>query len=221
MDCRGPFVFIVHRDLAGKVTGALLKQPPAQGDLEVKCETASFVPPMGVDALMEKVIEAQGGEANLKRHKSITLKELTLVNLQGLKVELTEYARLPNAEASQQTMYAGKKKIGSIRSFFDGAEGGSESTFSPATTLHGESLVHAKISSTMYPELNWKSLFKSVAITGKDKVGDEEVYVVEMKPEKGHSLTDYVSVKTFRVLRRKAGAAAQAETYDAELLTAF
>jgi hypothetical protein len=34
------------------------------------------------------------------------------------------------------------------------------------------------------------------------KVGDEDVYVVEKKPEKGTPVTDFISTKSFLILRR-------------------
>jgi CubicO group peptidase (beta-lactamase class C family) len=190
------------------------KRVTASEDLKLKPALNAFVPPLTVDALMEKVVEAQGGEANLRRHKTFMMKAIATVETQGLNLEIVVYARAPNAQTSLQTMYAGKKRIGVIRSYFDGKDGGSESSFSAASKLSGDSLTDMAIGSAFCPELNWKSMFKTVAITGKDKVGDEEVYAVEMRPEKGNTMTDYVSVKTFRVLRRKLGPGSQAETFS-------
>ena len=34
------------------------------------------------------------------------------------------------------------------------------------------------------------------------KVGDEDVYIVEKQPEKGTKVTDYISTKSFLVLKR-------------------
>jgi hypothetical protein len=50
--------------------------------------------------------------------------------------------------------------------------------------------------------LNWKKLFKTIEVRRMDKVGDEEVYVVVKTPERGNAVTDYVSAKTFLLLRR-------------------
>jgi hypothetical protein len=70
--------------------------------------------------------------------------------------------------------------------------------------------------------LNWKTLFKSVTIKEKAKLGDEEVYVVVKTPEKGAAVTDYISAKSFLVLKREMlrstlggdGPALVAETYS-------
>jgi CubicO group peptidase (beta-lactamase class C family) len=208
------FSFSIHRDATGKVSGALLRQPPAQGDLELACESTAFVPPMPVEELMKKVVEAQGGEAKLRRHQSLVVKTTSTIETQGLTVNAVEYSRSPNISANVQKMYAGKKLIGTIRSYFDGKEGGNEPSFGVTVKASGETLNDVTIASSVYPELNWKTLFTSVAISGKDKVGEEEVLVVEMTPEKGHPVTDYISTKTYRVLRRKAYPGPVVESYD-------
>jgi hypothetical protein len=60
----------------------------------------------------------------------------------------------------------------------------------------------ARLASDFYETLNWKSLYKTVTIKEKSKVGDEEVYVVVKTPEKGNAVTDYISVKSFLLLKR-------------------
>jgi len=208
------FSLAIHRDAAGKITGALLRQPPAQGDLELEHELTAFVPPMPVEDLMRRVVDAQGGEANLKRHKSLVLKTSSTIESQGITVQSVEYVRGPNSNESIQKMYAAGKQIATIRSYFDGKEGLTEPSFGQPSAVSGETLSDIAVSSFLFPELNWKTLFKSVAITGKDKVGDEEALVVEMTPEKGHPITDYISTKSFRVLRRKAYPGPGIETYE-------
>jgi len=50
--------------------------------------------------------------------------------------------------------------------------------------------------------LNWKKNFKLITVKRIAKVGDEDVYVVEKRNEQGTPVTDYVSTKSFLVLRR-------------------
>jgi outer membrane lipoprotein-sorting protein len=51
--------------------------------------------------------------------------------------------------------------------------------------------------------LNWRSLFKTVTIKGVSKIRDEDAYIVVKTPEKGMPVTDYVSTKSFLLLRRE------------------
>ena len=50
--------------------------------------------------------------------------------------------------------------------------------------------------------LNWKKNYQKITFKKMGKVGDEEVYVIERRNEKGTPVTDYVSTKSFLVLRR-------------------
>jgi len=66
-----------------------------------------------------------------------------------------------------------------------------------------KSLEDARISSDFYGVLNWKKLFKSIEIKRMSKINDEDVFVVVKTPEKGNPVTDYVSAKSYLVLRRE------------------
>src|SRR5262249_39936360 len=67
----------------------------------------------------------------------------------------------------------------------------------------GKELEDARVTNDFYETLNWKTLYKTVTIKEKSKVGDEEVYVVVKTPEKGNAVTDYISVKSFLLLKRE------------------
>ena len=113
----------------------------------------AYAAPISVDELMRRVLEAQGGEANLRRHKSLTLKTNSTVENQGLTMKSVEYLRAPNSEASEALLYAGRKRIGYIRAHFDGQEGGSESSFGAPSTVTADNLADVGAASTLFPEL--------------------------------------------------------------------
>jgi CubicO group peptidase (beta-lactamase class C family) len=193
---------MVKRDATGKVSGVLIKQP--EGEFEFKrsaIEAASKVS-ISVDELMSKVIQAAGGEANLRRHKSsVTVGEVDIEN-QGLTAEWINYSKAPNLFSSVTKLMALGKNIGAIHEFFDGSKGGSETNFSPFTPYGEKQIDDARIAADFHTELNWKTLFKTVTIREVTKVGDEEVYVVVKTPEKGNAVTDYISTKTFLLVKR-------------------
>lgn len=72
----------------------------------------------------------------------------------------------------------------------------------PSGNYAGKNLVDKRVAADFYQPLNWKSLYKTVEIKRRVKVGDEDVYVVVKTPEQGNPVTDYVSTKTFLVLKR-------------------
>jgi CubicO group peptidase (beta-lactamase class C family) len=195
------FSFMVKRDKDGKVAGLLTKQP--QGDFEFK-RVPEFVSPISVEELMSKMINAAGGEENLRKHK--TLKRVYAVNYehQGVAGEGTIFTKAPNLVVKTEELFALDKKIASLSEHFDGTNGASIMSFAPYQPLSGKQLEEIKIRNDFYPLLNWKSLYKTVVIKGKSKIEDEEVYIVVKTPEKGNTVTEYVSTKSWLVLRKDA-----------------
>ena len=82
---------------------------------------------ISTDELLAKMIEAYGGEANIKKHKtSLTTIELDLES-QGMKGQGTISASAPNMFGSDISFTALGKKVGQVITFFDGNGGGESS----------------------------------------------------------------------------------------------
>lgn len=189
-------------------TELFLEQP--QGNIvlaKVKAESAP-APAAGtssliaVDELRTKMIEAYGGEENIRKHKSsLTRVEIDLEN-QGVQGKGTISARAPNLVASEMTFETLGKKIGTVVTYFDGSNGGELVSFAPEETYSGKRLEDVRIGSDFYDMLNWKTNYKTITVKRLDKVDGEDVYVVEKQSEKGTPVTDYISTKSFLLLRR-------------------
>jgi len=156
-----------------------------------------------VDELMRNVIEAAGGEANLRKHKSLQLTYTFEIETQGLSGVGNIYLQRPNRRAEVANLLGAGKCIGTIREYYDGVVAGTEVSFSGNVRKKGSGLVDAAAAADFTPDLNWKKLFKTVTIKGTAKVGDEEAYRVEKTPENGNPVTDYVSTKSFLLLKRE------------------
>jgi hypothetical protein len=151
---------------------------------------------------MARVARAAGGEQAIRKHTSlVTQIEIDLVH-QGVTGTGTTWAKAPGMSASETTLTALGKKLGTIRSFFDGAAGGEQVSFAAGETYAGKRLEDVRIASDFYEVLNWKTLYKEVRVKGKQKLGDEEVYVVVKTPERGNPVTDYYSTNSFFLVRR-------------------
>jgi CubicO group peptidase (beta-lactamase class C family) len=188
----------VRRDEAGRIAGITLKQP---GNESVFNRAAEFKATMTVDELIRKVVAAMGGEAALRKHKTLrVVADLDLLH-QGVSGEAVIYARAPNSAAQDVTLKALGKKIGSFREFFDGAQGGQEGSFMPFDPKTGKELEETRVNSDFYAPLNWKTLFKTAEIKKMSKVDGEDAYVVVFTPEKGSPVTQYISAKSFLPLR--------------------
>ncbi len=194
---------MVKRDASGKVSSILIKQP--EGEFEGKRKASSDVSKVSISAeeLMAKVINAAGGEASLRKRQSAMATGTVELENQGLTADWINYAKAPNMFSSTTRLMALGKKVGIMREYFDGETGGSETDFSPPSPYKGKLLDDARIAANFHQELEWKTIFKSVVIREVSKVGDEEVYVVVKTPEKGNPVTDYISAKTYLLVKRE------------------
>ncbi len=204
-----PGFFATFRPMKDKAseTELFIEQP--QGNVvltKVNAEAPTATPAdsslISVDELLTKMIAAYGGEENLRKHKSsLTTIEVDLES-QGVQGKASISAKAPNMSASDMTLTALGKKIGTIVSYFDGNGGGELISFAPEETYSGKRLDDIKAGSDFYDVLNWKTNYQTITVKRMGKVGDEDAYIIERRNEKGTPITDYVSAKSFLVLRR-------------------
>jgi hypothetical protein len=121
---------------------------------------------------------------------------------QGVQAKGVISAKAPNWAASDMTFMALGKTLGTIVSYFDGTGGGEVISFAPEETYTGRRLEDIKAGADFYDVLNWKQIYKTITVKRMGKVDGEDVYVIEKRAEKGTPVTDYISTKSFLVLRR-------------------
>src|SRR5215213_11796273 len=204
-----PGFFATFRPVKDKEseTELFLEQP--QGNLALPKVTAESATTRAAssslittDELIARMIVAYGGEENLRKHKSSrTTIEIDLEN-QGVQAKGSISAKAPNLTASDMTFMALGRKIGTLVSYFDGSGGGEMLSFGPPEIYSGKRLEDIKASSDFYDVLNWKNSYKTITVKKMGKLGDEDVYILEKRSEKGTPVIDYVSTKSFLVLRR-------------------
>ena len=189
----------VDRDDKGAVSGIVINQPEGRFTFHRVAAAASLI---GVDELLSKMVAAYGGEQNIRKHKSSRMNvEMDLEN-QGVQAKGVISSKAPNWNASDITFTALGKKLGTIVSYFDGNAGGEVISFAPEEIYTGKRLADVKAGSDFYDVLNWKQSYKTIAVKRMGKVDGEDVYVVEKRSEKGTPVIDYISTKSFFVLRR-------------------
>lgn len=188
----------VRRTAENKIEGITLVQPEGEFPFNFTADAKTDdKPKISVDELMTKTIDALGGEANLRKINSrVTEFEMDFVS-QGLKGKGSNYEKAPYSTFSKSEITALGKNIATIEEYFDGASGGEKTTFSEAETYTGQKLEDVKYKANFYGILDWKKDNAKAEITGTEKVGDEEAYVLRIKPEKANAITFYISTKTF------------------------
>ena len=190
------------RDAAGKVASVVISQP--NGDVEFKRteQRPEDTPKITVDELMQKSIDALGGEAAWRKITTRVVEADIDLENQGVKGTAVTYAKAPGKAATETTLTALSKTIAKGWEYFDGTIGEEAYTFAPAEKFAGSRLEDARIGADFYSPLDWKTNFKKIAIDGMGKVGDEDAYIVSFEPEKGTSFKEYYSAKTFLLLER-------------------
>jgi CubicO group peptidase (beta-lactamase class C family) len=189
------------RDAAGKVTSVVVTQP--EGNFEFTLTAPDQKPAIAVDELMQKTINAAGGEAALRKITSReTLADLDMEN-QGVQAHVHSYAKAPNRSATETTMTALGKPIATGWEYFDGTAGEEVYSFAPAEKYSGKRLDDIRLGSDFYAPLNWRTAFKKIEVTGTAKVDGEDAYIVAFEPGKGTAYREYYSTKTFLLLKRE------------------
>lgn len=191
------------KDASGAVTAISIAQPQGTFEFKKKVASADAKPLLSADELMQKVIDAHGGEENWRKLNTRVIETEVDLENQGVKATSTSYAKAPNKVASSTTMTALKKTIATGWDYFDGSGGGQAYTFAPADTYTGKRLEDIRTSADFYGLLNWKTNYKNVEVRGTRKIGDEEAYVVRFESEKGTDVTEFYSTQTFLLLRRE------------------
>lgn len=199
------YAVLLRRDATQKVVGITLKQPNGEFALNKKGEITPFIAPLTTDELVAKMIEAVGGEAALRRHTSLETTGKMVLENQGLTGTVHAWAKAPDLEASETALLAlGKVEVGRIRDTFDGNKPESRVSFQPPGDEPGaDEIAAARQRSRFRPLLELKTLYKDITITGKDTVEREPVYVVRFTPQTGEPVVNFVSEKTFLILRRE------------------
>ncbi len=188
----------------GNVAAAKIPSPGLPVGAQIVTEADLKKSLISTDELIAKMIEASGGEANLLKHKSAVMTVELDLESQGMKGLGTISTRAPNLAGSEMTFTALGKKVAQIVTFFDGNGGGEVMTFGPPETYSGKRLDDIRNGADFYDVLNWKTSYKNITVKRITKVGDEDAYVVEKRPEKGTLVTDYVSTKSFLLLKRES-----------------
>jgi hypothetical protein len=174
-----------------------------------------------IDEVMAKAIVAAGGEANLRKIATrIVTSDFDAVH-QGVRGTSVTYSKNSDRSATGTNFTAFGKKIAQSWEYFDGREGEFSSTFSRLERFTGRRLVDARIHSDLLSLLNWKTNFKKAEVKGIEKVGEEDCYVLEFTSDGGTKMTDYYSVATSLLIKRKGIEASNVESNDQPYSTVF
>lgn len=155
--------------------------------------------------LITRMVAAQGGERNLRRHRSMEVRAARSYVNQGVEADLIVLAEAPDRRAEEETWTADGTRIGRVRVFFDGARGAQETTFGQDETYGDEENARARRESLLHPVLDLSKVYKDVRVRGTGLVGGDETYVLELTSVSGGAAATWnVSARTARVLQTES-----------------
>jgi CubicO group peptidase (beta-lactamase class C family) len=156
-----------------------------------------------VRALRDRMIEAAGGEKVLNRHRSLEIRGVKSYENQGIRAALTVRAKAPASRVEEEVWTAAGRQIGRLRISFDGAHGGQETTFGQDEINDAAADARARRDDDLHPLLDLETLYEEIRVERRARVGDEDVYVLRLKPKAGPEVRLSVSTSSALVLKRE------------------
>ncbi len=152
------------------------------------------------EEVIEKSLAATGGREAHQRVTSLRMVgafELPAVGATG-KVELL--AKAPNKRLTRTEI----EGFGEFKQGFDGEVAWADNPMQGFVELSGDALAVVRREAVFMGDLKWRELYTKAELRGKQKLGEREVYVVQLIPREGNPVTRYYDAESFLLLRTDA-----------------
>jgi Photosynthetic reaction centre cytochrome C subunit len=190
----GVTCFTCHR---GQTKPAILpplpQAPPAGGPAgEARTETA---PLPTVDEVLGKYVQGLGGEAAFRKLNTRMMKGAQ-ITFDGTSIPMETYQAAPNKLVTLLTT----PRQGVIMSGYNGTIGWAKNPRGQRE-LGGAQLEMMKRASDFYADLKPKETFPNLTVTGREKIGEREAYVLTSKASHTRTEKLYFDTQTGLLLR--------------------
>jgi len=151
-----------------------------------------------VDQILDKYVTAVGGRAALEKVTSRVSKGTMEIPDAGMSGTITISEKTPDKSLAVI-------EIGGMGVIRDGTDGVNSWEESPQTGLRdktGVELADARRSATFNVELKLKTIYKTLAVTGRERVGQRDAYVVLATPAEGSPSRMFFDVETGLMVRQ-------------------
>ena len=187
--------YTCHRGRTSPVGAPPLPLPeatptPSPGETKPKEELPT------VDQILAKNQEALGGSAAIEKLKTRVMKG-TWLTANGISLGYEVYQSGPD----KLYTVLNTPKQGVFERGFDGATGWEKSTRG-IRTLEGQELFYLRRYPNLFKDIKLKEQFTRIAIAGKDKIGEREVYVLRGMTIDNRRERLYFDAQTGLLLRR-------------------
>ena len=150
-----------------------------------------------VDQVLDKYVQAVGGKAAFEKLKNRVMKA-QLVTTSGRTIPQEIYRQAPNKVLIITTAPDGTSSQG-----FNGTIGWVK-TNEGVEELNSFGVADFKFNADFNREIRLKELYRKLSVTGREKIGDHETYVVEAIPREGSPEKLYFDIQTGLLIRRAA-----------------
>lgn len=158
------------------------------------------------DEIVEKHLAAVGGRAALSKLTSrVMTGTITISTPAGeFSGPIQVMNQAPNKVRTLINLDLSAVGVGkmTIDQRFDGVTGYAVDTLQGNREITGDQLEGMRNSVFPTPLLNYKQNGVGVELTGKEKVGDRDAYLLVLKPKTGPSTKNYIDATTFLLIRQ-------------------
>ncbi|HZM91178.1 MAG TPA: hypothetical protein VFF31_31950 [Blastocatellia bacterium] len=144
------------------------------------------------DQILEKYVQTLGGKAALEKITSTASKGTFEIPAFGATGSAEMWEKAPNKTALKLDIPG----FGLVLEGFNGTVAWSQDPQSGLREKTGAELAATKLDADFYKPLRLKQLYPKIAVKGKEKVGDKDMYVLTATPAEGSPETWYFDAAT-------------------------
>jgi zinc protease len=152
------------------------------------------------DQIIEKYVQALGGKAAIEKLNSRASKSSFDIPAMGASGTVEAYEKAPNKSLAIITIPG----FGVIREAYDGKMAWAEDPTMGMREKSGIELADTRLEAEFHKPIKLKQLFPTMTVKSKEKVGEQEAYVIEAKPTEGSVEKWYFDTQTGLLIRQDA-----------------
>ena len=168
----------------------------------------TFVPAAAAqtaDEVIERSLKAVGGREAHEKIKSRSMSGKITVSTPGGDIEGTIEVLNAVPNKTRSLIKADLTALGAgpmvLDQRFDGNTGYALDTLQGNRDITGNQLDNMRNSGFPHPFMNYKQMGTSAKLSGKEKVGDRDAYVVEFDPTSGSLIRQFIDAETYMPIK--------------------
>jgi hypothetical protein len=150
-------------------------------------------PSMTADQIVDKSIDATGGREAAKKLTSLVMTGTMDIAAFGVSASTETYQKAPD----KYMTVADIGGFGQVSDGYDGKAGWHTDPQAGLSDLTGERLATVKVEAQFQGDLRFKELYPKADVTGQEKVGGRDCWVVRLTSVEGSHSTRYYDAETY------------------------